>query len=157
MPTQSQPFSPKSDEAGSSGAAAAPKPFSTVEAISSDDLTGIPQSDVQHHQEMWARYSPVQEGVQYQACVLSTSPVALLTWHQSHSTQTQHARHSLLKLRYMPVVFSLRICKLREGHARILHDRHAGRMLLCAVVCCAVQSPPVPRPHSSKLPAQSRC
>lgn len=71
MTAHCQPFSPKSDEAGSSGAAGGPNLSSAVELISSDDLTGIAQPDVQHHQETWVRYSPVQEGVYFQNTSMS--------------------------------------------------------------------------------------
>ena len=34
-----------------------------IDAVSSDDLTGIAQTDLQHHQEHWVKYNSLQEGM----------------------------------------------------------------------------------------------
>ena len=54
--------SPHSEEAGSSGQADAPKVAAGAEAASSDDMVGIAQSDIQHQQQTWVKYTSLQEG-----------------------------------------------------------------------------------------------
>ena len=53
--------SPRSDQAASSGQGDNAKAPGT-EAASSDDLIGMAQPDVQRQQEVWVKYTTLQEG-----------------------------------------------------------------------------------------------
>ena len=54
--------SPRSDEAASSGQVEVTK-APGADAASSDDLIGVPQPDVQRQQEVWVKYTTLQEGM----------------------------------------------------------------------------------------------